>query len=363
MANCLGRRCLPSPGVPAGRRPDESCKVTDRQKSALADKYFASLSPYVEPGEEYALVDFPDYFNVGDSAIYAGEMAFFDQYAQRSPAYVCTLSSYQRDIDHYCPQGVIFLQGGGNFGSIWRKHQDLRLDVLKTYRGRRVVQLPQSLHFADTVSRDRTARSIDRHGDFVLLVRDQPSFEFAQRHFNCAVHLCPDAAHNLRHLPVSKPPRHKVLSILRDDKEAKNDDIRSIAENLGPVADWRRQPWARSPIDQLDRVIAPRLPPSRALMARRERAYRRQAWRRIRFGVKLLEQGELLISDRLHVHIMATLMQRRHISLDNSYGKISRYIDAWGENELVTRASGLIGLKDALSQVYQSDDYAGVEPA
>ena len=36
-----------------------------------------------------------------------------------------------------------------------------------------------------------------------------------------------------------------------------------------------------------------------------------------------------MITDRLHAHILCTLLDHPHIALDNSYGKLKGFIEAW----------------------------------
>jgi len=36
-----------------------------------------------------------------------------------------------------------------------------------------------------------------------------------------------------------------------------------------------------------------------------------------------------VVTDRLHAHIISTLLDIPHVALDNNYGKVSGYINAW----------------------------------
>ncbi|MCV3273798.1 polysaccharide pyruvyl transferase family protein [Roseobacter sinensis] len=331
----------------------QSHTQADAHTRALMDSFASVVGPLVAPGESYALLDFPDHPNVGDSAIYTGELEFFDAHVGRPAAYVCSLTTYRRDVGAFCPEGPLFIHGGGNFGSVWRKHQLFRHAIMEHYRDRKVVQLAQSVHYAghDGDTLEETKRLIGQHPDFTMLVRDTPSYDFVQTHFDCPVQMCPDAAHYMWHLPPSAAPDHTVLSLLRADKEKTNPDIRPYLETVGPVADWEPQFKARTPTDRIvEKLLAPALPRNAALMRRREAMYRRQAWYRVHYGIRLLSGGALIVSDRLHAHILTGLMRKEHISLDNMYGKIRRYIDAWGPDGLVTQVSDLEALKAALAE-------------
>ncbi|TIO38875.1 MAG: exopolysaccharide biosynthesis protein, partial [Mesorhizobium sp.] len=90
--------------------------------------------------------------------------------------------------------GPIFIHGGGNFGDLWITHQDFRERVLEQFPNRRIIQFPQSIHYKSQERRERSARIIGGHKNFVLLVRDEESKAFAEKHFDCEVRLCPDMA-------------------------------------------------------------------------------------------------------------------------------------------------------------------------
>lgn len=319
----------------------------------LSDRYDQVVSRFVVPGQPYALLDFPDHSNIGDSAIYAGEIAFFDRHAGRAPDYVCSLSTYRRDVGTFCPEGPLFLHGGGNFGTVWPKYQRFRHEVIERYGNRRIVQLAQSIHYdpARPGLLEDSKRLIGNHPDFTLLVRDRPSLDFARAEFDCAVILCPDAAHCLLGLPPVGLPRHAVLSLMRDDKESAHGDLVATLRRQGPIVDWGRQRRARTPLDRIvEALLRPARPDSAMLMRRRERMYRRQAAYRVACGVRLLSKGRVIVSDRLHAHLMSGLMGKPHLCLDNSYGKVARYIAAWGSDDRTMQISDRTGLDAALTR-------------
>ena len=55
-----------------------------------------------------------------------------------------------------------------------------------------------------------------------------------------------------------------------------------------------------------------------------------QARRRVARGVKQLSKGRVVATDRLHAHIIASLLGIPNVVLDNNYGKIHGYMDCWG---------------------------------
>lgn len=172
----------------------------------LQDMIHDCLKDYVTKDEPVAILDFPDIRNCGDSAIWLGEMAYLkDRYGKR-PAYVSRVNDFSPDdLERVMPTGPIFIHGGGNFGDIWPAHQDFRERVLERFPNRQVIQFPQSIHYNSQARLDESARIIGRHKNFVLLVRDEESKEFAHKHFDCVVRLCPDMAFSIGALRLRRP--------------------------------------------------------------------------------------------------------------------------------------------------------------
>lgn len=284
--------------------------VIAAQRSALDDLYRAAIGP----GERYALLDFPDHPNVGDSAIWLGECAMLRAVTGRDPDYVSTWYDFdEAALRRSCPDGTVFLHGGGNLGDIWPHHQQLRETVLAAMRDRRVVQLPQSIHFGDPAAAARFARLAAAHPDLTLYVRDHASLRAAQAFVGARAALAPDSAFALGPQPRSAADR-PLLALMRTDAER--------------VEERDRPPTAAACVDWLDDEGP--VPD--------DRADRAQA--RLARGLALLSRGERIVTDRLHGHILATLLGIPHVVLDNSYGKIGAYHDAWtAGSPLVRRAA------------------------
>ena len=131
--------------------------VVPAQRTALDTLYRRHLTL----GSRYALLDFPDHANVGDSAIWLGELVMLRGITGRDPDYVCTWHDFdEQALRDACPDGIVFLHGGGNLGDIWPHHQQLRETVLEQLRDRIVVQLPST----SAMRRQRCASQASRHG-------------------------------------------------------------------------------------------------------------------------------------------------------------------------------------------------------
>lgn len=291
------------------------------------------LSDLVDLSGRYALLDFPNHYNIGDSAIWLGELAYFDQGRSR-PTFVSEIRTYKEDrMLAAIGDGQILLHGGGNFGDIWPGYRQFREDMLTRHRGRPIVQMPQTIHFKSQENIDSTARAIEQHGNFTLLVRDKKSLEFARRWFQCEVRLCPDMAFCIG--PVARPvPQHDLLLNLREDQEvgAPHDTSRAMSRPNVVKADWPLEDEAdyqrRTKRAAVVKALLRGNVGGRAKMT--ELTYRERAEQRFERGVKLLSSAKQVITDRMHGHIMCLLLDADHCVLDNSYGKTSSFIEAWG---------------------------------
>lgn len=311
----------------------------------LKQKISEQVRPLLDD-RPFALVDFPDHSNVGDSAIWLGETAFFAGNAL-TPAYCSSLKSHSSEhMKTVIGDGTIFLHGGGNFGTIWKAHQDFRIDLLDRFPGQHIVQLPQSIHFESDAMVGETARAIERHGNFTLLVRDTPSLDFAQRHFQCKTALCPDMAFYMGPLE-RKGPAQDFFYLMRTDLEG---SVKGRAQHPGrtfEIDDWleedRRSIRMTSAVSRLMSIGASA---DKARLVK----YDRLARARLRRGIAMLSSGRVVVTDRLHGHIMSTLLGIPHVALDNSYGKLRNFILAWTKDVEFLRTADTLDAAAVLAE-------------
>lgn len=294
--------------------------------SALQGKIHACLADCITD-EPISIVDYPDIKNVGDAAIWLGEIEYLEKHHARTPAYVSTIHNFSpADLERAAPAGPIFIHGGGTFGDIWALHQDFREAVLARWPDRRIVHFPQSIHFNSDKRADQAARAIAKHKDFILLVRDEESKDFAERRFDCQVRLCPDMAFFMGPLEARGQPEVPVLAMLRGDKESIGGYDPADLQDV-PVDDWISESRSAMRLRKLwgaaKGVAGVRPGGFRGSM------YDEAAIARLQRGVAKLARGRTIVTDRLHVHIISLLLGKPHAVLDNSYGKIRRFMSAF----------------------------------
>lgn len=315
------------------------------QGKSLHERLRKSLAP----GQPYALVDFPNHANCGDSAIWLGAISILRALSGDDPAYACSVSSFSsEELLQQCPEGPIFISGGGNLGDIWHGHQALRETILQRFPDRPVVQLPQSIHFRDERKKASFARLASQHPNFLLLVRDRPSLAFAAN-IDVETDLCPDMAFGLGAMERDGPADISVLALLRADREQQQSaEAVSAAQTAGYVCDWPvedakfgTENWKKQRLQLLLRGVF-------SQEQRRLRYMHAIAEKRLSRGTSILSRGKVVITDRLHGHILSFLMGIPSVILDNSYGKVSRYAEVW------TAGSPLVSLKPKATEITQT---------
>lgn len=189
-----------------------------------------------------AVLGFPDHGNVGDLAIWLGQLAVLRELGLMRPRYVSGRRTYDRKtLERTLRDGdVILLAGGGNLGDVWPAEQNFRERVLHDFPDRRVVQLPQSIHFRREESLDRARKRLGGHVGLTLLVRDRTSLALARGELGIDARFCPDMALGLAPLrPATTEVRDTVLLLAREDRESRNGSASPACGDVPVVRrDW-----------------------------------------------------------------------------------------------------------------------------
>lgn len=285
-------------------------------------------------GAPYALLDFPFYANIGDSAIWEGTRKWLSAHHDSDPAYVSTTFDLSiAKLDKLVPDGPIYIKGGGNFGDLYPAHHRFRFDLVRRY-GARVVHLPQSLHFDSTQAFEDT-KELSRLGGN-LMVRDHPSFALAQQ-LGFEPLLVPDAAFCLGPQPRIGKPDRDLLVLKRTDREDTGDVISGV--------DW----GGEVPLTWAYAALVSAL---REKRISKLHAFDTLTRMRVMRGFAMLSRGRAVATDRLHGHIMSVLLGIPHFVSDNSTGKLTAFGEAW------TFASGIAQRRSQLSTITRSEAQA-----
>jgi exopolysaccharide biosynthesis predicted pyruvyltransferase EpsI len=298
----------------------------------LGDDVQAILARALRQASACALVDFPRHRNAGDSAIWLGEAAALRKLGVRVRA-SCDRTTYSRSsLRRAVGDHPILLHGGGNLGDLYPTHQRLRERVLTDFRGHPTVQLTQSIHFNDPANLERMRRVVADHGALTIIVRDERSEAIARAKFDAHIERCPDLAFAIGPLARPRPARVPVVRLARIDKEAAGGDEQLVA----PSFDWLAPPASRrvrARFAASDRVLQVAVGGRRmrGLLPPRARklAYDAYARQNVDRAARLLSGGEVVVTDRLHGHILCALLGIPHVLVDDRYGKVASFYSSW----------------------------------
>lgn len=144
----------------------------------LRDLIVNTLTPLIS--DSYVLWDLPYYTNIGDILIWEGTENFLKQLSSQC----ISKCSYQTFSYKPLPKDTtILLQGGGNFGDLWRVHQEFRLKIVELYPDNKIIILPQSVHYQDTKILERDAELMGKHSNLTICVRDTKSWDILGSYF------------------------------------------------------------------------------------------------------------------------------------------------------------------------------------
>lgn len=278
--------------------------------------------------------DYPVYINIGDMLIWKGTEHFFkENKIQVLKRFSLNLVEYminKKDKRMNIPKDIIIVcQGGGNFGDLYSRHQDLRILLAREFKDNRIVILPQTIFYENNNRMQQELTLLGEHKDLHLYVRDKNSYKIAERYLK-NVYLCQDMAHALVINPKeSKRKKNRTLLFLRTDKENKysNVSMKGSYENfdwplLLTKLDWKifnLFNWAHNSYKILKFIPA-------NILTGLWYIYVNYL---ISKAINLFKSYDLVITSRLHGHILACLMGKENIVIDNSYGKNLNYYECW----------------------------------
>lgn len=298
-------------------------------------EYFKKLSDLIKSknAKNIYYFDVPLYPNVGDHLIARGTFAFFKKFN------ITPIVSTNMDcIKQFTPStgDLILFGGGGNFGDLYKKHNDLRTAFITKHRNLQYIILPQTIYYAseENFIADKTA--FQNTSNITILARDKESLDIAKQFSNNAF-LFPDMAHCLyeefTHLRESKDKKG-TLFFFRTDSE-KSLALQKNNQTINTI-DWPTF-LTKNEVLSLEKL------------ARRQKWLRRlhlasfygspffNEWQKTSTPItdraaSLFSSYEDVQSDRLHALILGHLLGLNPIPVDNSYGKVMNYYQIWLKN-------------------------------
>lgn len=297
------------------------------------------------------LLNTPDHINIGDQLIWQGEMDFLDSLSIK-PSYIT--SHFNFDWRPFSEDTLILLHGGGNFGDIWEGHNDFRIKVVEEYRSNRILVFPQSVQYNDQKLIEADAARYAAHKKVTICARDQYSFDILKKHFKNEILLVPDMAFCMNIAPPIERLKKRSLLLKRVDREISSDfdytrytdfETKDWPSFDNTIFNFTHRVW-----EKINRMMARNFVSKKLIDTTFGLGVLRNKEWLIEKGIDFISGYDLVVSTRLHGHILALLLGVPTIMIDNSYGKNRRFYETWlkdiAESQLVTNPAELeIALK------------------
>ena len=290
---------------------ESSADVTDEAQRIHMNMFRSLIGKY-----KYAMLfNIAGFENKGDPAITIGEIILLRRlnielvFHLEDNRNTDIAVDYARKLsENYSNDSlVILLHGGGNLVSY--AHQDVyRERVLQRFMKFEVIMFPQSFWiFTKPDHLKHFQKAYALHPRLTFLYRDRFSYEQGKLLFpNARPFLMPDMAFQIGKVPRFMSPVHDIMWLIRTDEESTHFQLQKLIENYDVVTgDWLT--W-RTPKD--NRVME-------------------NDFLIVANGMMFLQRGRVVITDRLHGHILSTLLDIPHVVLDPVNHKISHYRDTW----------------------------------
>jgi exopolysaccharide biosynthesis predicted pyruvyltransferase EpsI len=308
----------------------------------LRQLIYDTLDPLID--SDYCLLDIPDYANIGDQLIYEGQLSYLKRLQHKM---IYTSNDKYEDFNKIPGNAIILLQGGGNFGDLWKTHQEFRLKVIETCPKNKIIIFPQTVYYKNTDRLLRDAEIFNKHSNLTICARDNESYALLKKYFhNNQIVMLPDMALCLdlsKH--TNQADTNKALIMVRKDLEVnKNFDLNKVKSLLTGNRKVEIKDWPTLEIRQLKfRLVSIinflnsniskfflKIGVLRPLLDSRYGLLRGNLGRwYVEQGIKFINNYDEIYTTRLHGFILSILLNKKVHIIDNSYGKNSNFYNTW----------------------------------
>ncbi|XP_067682728.1 uncharacterized protein [Haliotis asinina] len=306
--------------------------------------HFNLFSDILSPYKYAILLDIAAFENKGDPAITTGEVYLLRRLGIKllyyCNFYACTNKNldYARNLASSYPNNdlIVLIHGGGNLLG-YSQNDKLRQEIFQRFSHLKIVLFPQSIFLRKHSEKhlEFCKKLYTNQGNFTMILRDRQSLRYAKTYFKGkpTLMMAPDMAFQIGAVPRFISPSFDILWLKRSDGESPGYKMPKLPSGITVhCSDWRG--W-KTPRGTTTMETA-------FLMANN--------------GLIFLQRGRVVITDRLHGHILSTLLDIPHVLIDNSYRKLSSYHNTWTRglaNTVITdNASHALDLAVELLQKY-----------
>jgi len=295
-------------------------------------------------GKKCILLDAPYHTNTGDLLIWLGTIQLLKEH---NVELLYTKSADTFHFDKISTDVTILLQGGGNFGDLWRYFQEFKLKVVQQYPNNRIIFLPQTIWYSNPQILNDDLKIISSHKDLHLCARDKRSYNILSSHIKNNIYLLPDMAFCISNIFINKKRKNNFLNrdlfIARTDKEAKElPQIKFTSPT--DIHDWpsmEKTPLSYKLLNTIRFFNAKYNHLMNRLGVIGKCFKYKTIWTEDLFmryvclpsitnnAIKFINSYNYIYTTRLHIAILATLLEKPYTFIDNNYGKNYGFYQTW----------------------------------
>lgn len=203
----------------------------DRYTVAVENEYYQFFD---DNRVHYIFIGSEDFGNIGDHKIAEEINSFLNLLNTNNNIKEITASEYydyKNLLKKYIkPTDVIILTGGGNFGDVYNIAQDIREDVILTWKENKKIVFPQTVFYSDTEDgKERLESSkkiFTRENNVYLFSREKYSYDLAKKYFECNSYLVPDIVLSCNEQKNVVRENNTILCLRSDIEETLSGDDR-----------------------------------------------------------------------------------------------------------------------------------------
>lgn len=267
-----------------------------------------------------------DYRNIGDIAITIAQRKILSNtFPDRKIIEIPMINAFK--YENYIKEilnndDLLTLIGGGNMGNVYLSFEERRRFIIDLFKNNKAISFPQSIDFLETDDgKKEFKKSIDAYSknqNLTILAREQKSFDIMKKNFRNNVLLVPDSVFYLQNqLDLNHTQERKNITLcLRNDKEKiTNPDFTNDLKLLLMKHNYKN-------ISIIDTIIEnPQLSSEDRILSLKT------------FLNTHYYTSKVIVTDRLHGMIFASITNTPCIVFDNSNKKISSTYNTWLKNQ------------------------------
>lgn len=295
------------------------------RKIVRYSKFTVTLLKYCLMFEKKAvLIDTPTHGNLGDHAIVLTQK----QLLVKNKVSTHELSASAIDYKEYLfakltPKNkCIIIRGGGFLGTLWPNEEERVRRIINCFKDNKIIIFPQTVSYDLTSESGRkylkqAQKIYSAHSNLTFFVREKQSYEIMQKYFpSVETVLVPDIV-TLLDMDIAGQNRKDILFCMRSDLEKNVTD-----EQLAEIQQILKIHYPNEQMNKIDTVV-----PYMVSEGMRKKEVKNK--------LEQFKKAKLIITDRLHGMIFATITATPCIAFGNSNGKVKNVYGWLKHNEYI----------------------------